>query len=93
MVGLTIAIGNGLITSGGSVGATGRGGGGLEHEASKPRIETVSARRAWGFKSRREAYDMWVILLEAFGAMLILILIVWWTMFHGRKRGERDTDS
>jgi len=33
---------------------------------------------------------MWVILLEAFGAMLLLIFIVWWTMFSGRKRGERD---
>ena len=35
---------------------------------------------------------MWVILLEAFGAMLLLILIVWWTMFSGRKRGERGDD-
>jgi cbb3-type cytochrome oxidase subunit 3 len=33
---------------------------------------------------------MWVILLEALGALLLLVLIVWWTMFHGRKRGERD---
>jgi len=23
--------------------------------------------------------------------MLLLILIVWWTMFHGRKKGERDS--
>jgi hypothetical protein len=36
---------------------------------------------------------MWVILLEAFGALLLLVLIVWWTMFHGRHRGERDPDS
>jgi hypothetical protein len=35
---------------------------------------------------------MWVILLEAFGAMALLILIVWWTMFSGRKRGERRDD-
>ncbi len=35
---------------------------------------------------------MWVILLEAFGAMLLLILIVWWTMFHGRRKGERSDD-
>ena len=35
---------------------------------------------------------MWVILLEAFGAMLLLILIVWWTMFHGRTKGERSDD-
>jgi len=32
---------------------------------------------------------MWVILLEAFGALALLLLIVWWTMFHGRRRGER----
>ena len=28
---------------------------------------------------------MWLILLEALGAGLLLILIVWWTMFSGRK--------
>jgi hypothetical protein len=32
---------------------------------------------------------MWVILLEAFGAGALLVLIVWWTMFSGRRRGER----
>lgn len=32
---------------------------------------------------------MWVILLEAFGALALLVLIVWWTMFSGRQRGER----
>ena len=32
---------------------------------------------------------MWVILLEALGALALLLLIVWWTMFSGRKRGER----
>ena len=30
-----------------------------------------------------------VVLLEAFGAMALLIFIVWWTMFSGRKGGER----
>jgi hypothetical protein len=33
---------------------------------------------------------MWIILLEAIGAGLLLVLIVWWTMFSGRRRGERD---
>ena len=33
---------------------------------------------------------MWVILLEALGAALIFVLIVWWTMFSGRRNGERD---
>jgi hypothetical protein len=32
---------------------------------------------------------MLVILLEALGALLILVFIVWWTMFSGRRRGER----
>ena len=31
---------------------------------------------------------MSLILLEALGAMILLILIVWWTMFSGRKNGE-----
>lgn len=36
---------------------------------------------------------MWLLFLEAFGAMVILILIVWWTMFSGRKKGERRDDG
>lgn len=36
---------------------------------------------------------MWVILLEALGAGLLLVFIVWWTMFHGRARGERRDDT
>lgn len=31
---------------------------------------------------------MGLILLEALGALVLLGLIVWWTMFSGRKRGE-----
>ncbi len=31
---------------------------------------------------------MGLILLEAMGALLLLVLIVWWTMFSGRKNGE-----
>ncbi len=37
---------------------------------------------------------MGLILLEALGALLLLVLIVWWTMFSGRNKGElpqRDT--
>jgi hypothetical protein len=36
---------------------------------------------------------MWLILLEAFGALLLLGFIVWWTMFSGRCRGERDPEE
>ena len=33
---------------------------------------------------------MWVILLEALGALVLLVFIVWWTMFSGRSKGERS---
>ena len=36
---------------------------------------------------------MWLILLEALGAGLILILLVWWTMFSGRKGLEDDDED
>lgn len=32
---------------------------------------------------------MALILLEALGALALLVLIIWWTMFSGRKGGER----
>ena len=31
---------------------------------------------------------MVLLLLEALGAGLLLVLIVWWTMFSGRSNGE-----
>ncbi len=31
---------------------------------------------------------MGLILLEALGALVLLLLIVWWTMFCGRTKGE-----
>jgi lysylphosphatidylglycerol synthetase-like protein (DUF2156 family) len=29
-----------------------------------------------------------LLLLEALGALVLLVFIVWWTMFSGRKKGE-----
>lgn len=36
---------------------------------------------------------MVVIVLEALGALLLLLGIVWWTMFAGRRRGERVAEA
>ena len=36
---------------------------------------------------------MLLILLEALGAGLILVLIVWWTMFSGRSEAEHKEAS
>jgi hypothetical protein len=36
---------------------------------------------------------MVLLILEALGALLLLMFIVWWTMFSGRRRGERAVDT
>ena len=33
---------------------------------------------------------MWLLILEALAALALLVLLVWWTMFSGRERGERQ---
>jgi len=35
---------------------------------------------------------MTLLLLEALGALVLLVFIVWWTMFSGRKKGELPED-
>jgi hypothetical protein len=57
---------------------------GVDEQATIPRIPAASTLAA-----HRKAIDMWLILLEAFGALVVLVLIVWWTMFSGRRNGER----
>ncbi|MDC8771492.1 MULTISPECIES: hypothetical protein [Roseateles] len=32
---------------------------------------------------------MTLLLLEALGALCVFVFIIWWTMFSGRKGGER----
>ena len=36
---------------------------------------------------------MTLLLLEALGALLLLVFIVWWTMFSGREKGELKRDA
>ena len=36
---------------------------------------------------------MVLLLLEALGALLLLVFIVWWTMFSGRNKGELKDGS
>jgi cytoskeletal protein RodZ len=67
-----------------TVGVEGLGGaGGVVQAASVPTISAV--------KTRRRSVDvMGLILLEALLALVLLVAIVWWTMFSGRKRGELE---
>ncbi len=36
---------------------------------------------------------MTLLLLEALGALLLLVFIVWWTMFSGRRKGELPEEA
>jgi hypothetical protein len=38
-------------------------------------------------------FIMTLLILEALGALLLLVLIVWWTMFSGRSKGELRGDA
>lgn len=39
------------------------------------------------------ARAMWLLIVEALAAAALLVFIVWWTMFSGRKGGEIDRDE
>jgi hypothetical protein len=36
---------------------------------------------------------MWLLIVEMLAALALLVLIVWWTMFSGRPRGERRPED
>ncbi|MEJ6007295.1 hypothetical protein WG899_17230 [Paucibacter sp. AS339] len=36
---------------------------------------------------------MGLLLLEALGALALFVFIIWWTMFSGRKGGERRPEA
>jgi len=55
-------------------------GGATAQLASIPTMAAAPIRQRTDF--------MGLILLEALGALVLLLFIVWWTMFSGRKRGE-----
>jgi hypothetical protein len=82
----------GLLGGTGAASTEGRGGaiggsGTLPQATSVPKIAADARRRQRERTGKRT--DMWVILLEALGALLVLVAIVWWTMFAGRRKGER----
>jgi hypothetical protein len=55
-----------------------------ERQGNAPAITVLPERRYT---------HMLLILLEALGAGAILVLIVWWTMFSGRRQGERKEED
>jgi disulfide bond formation protein DsbB len=58
------------------------------HPARLPTIAAIDhAIRADGQCNKRK-FVMGLILLEALLALVLLVAIVWWTMFSGRSKGE-----
>jgi hypothetical protein len=66
--------------------------GGLAHEASRA-LAIISGRGNDRIAHVDHLFTspgrfMTLLLLEALGALLLLVFIVWWTMFSGRNKGE-----
>jgi hypothetical protein len=81
------ALGAGAASTGGS-GLCGGGVGGREPQATKKRGRHKNMRPKM---DESRSVCMGLILLEALLALVLLVLIVWWTMFSGRKKGELVT--
>jgi hypothetical protein len=72
----------------------GRGGGLLQAANHKPAaIIALRRSRPVGLRANLKERTMTLLLLEALGALLLLIFIVWWTMFSGRSKGELKQPS
>ncbi len=88
-----------LMAGAGAAAGAGRGGGGggLWQAATS---DSSAAAAAWGQRWRRnflecahagsKESDVWLIIAEALLALGLLVFIVWWTMFHGKRKPPRD---
>lgn len=87
LTGGRLAVGGDLLGAGARGLGCGGTGSGAAHDTSIPTI--ISFHNDFSIPYKR----MLLILFEALGAGLLLVLIVWWTMFHGRPSGEREDES
>ncbi len=90
---------------GGTVAEVGADVGVDMHPASAVASPAASTPRRWLFTMRvnvgqlanvvgmKIRAPMTLLLLEALGALVIFLLIVWWTMFSGRPNGELPDDA
>jgi hypothetical protein len=62
--------------------------GATEQAARLPTIVAINPLEAVRRKPQNGNLFMTLILLEALLALLLFVVIVWWTMFSGRKNGE-----
>jgi hypothetical protein len=67
--------------------------GATEHATRLPTIAAIKPLDAVRRAQRNGNVFMTLILLEALLALLLFVVIVWWTMFSGRKNGELPPDE
>lgn len=58
----------------------------------KPVVRSRARDRAKAGAENKEK-RMWLIVLEAMGALVVLVFVVWWTMFSGRRGGELSVED
>lgn len=63
-------------------------GNGVVQAASKPKLTAKGKIRVLMKRFSIGVRTMWLLALEACGATLLFIFLVWWTMFSGRKPDE-----
>lgn len=81
------------MTTGGGVGA-GFGGPGVVQAASASATSPSERGKLRAVEDIR--IDMWILMLEAGVALFLLVFIVWWTMYSGKKptdHSPRITDE
>lgn len=89
-----------LLATGGRAGTVAAGGAGCCGVSGKgtvlqaASVPTIMAVRMLRKRMRGHILfsAMTLLYLEALGALLLLVFIVWWTMFSGRKKGELPDD-
>jgi hypothetical protein len=82
-------------TAAAAAGGAVTGAAGIAQPAVMPRMPANRWRNRPidGAHRSRNARTMWVVILEMLAALALLLFIVWWTMFSGRRRGERPRDG
>ena len=85
-----MGVNGGVVATSIPTGPTGGGitmGGGGTGAGAQPASTSATAADASRLRrvDNRESVIMWILFLEAAAALGVLVFIVWWTMFSGRK--------
>jgi hypothetical protein len=72
------------------VGPLGDGSGGIVVQAVMPNATKTADTSKLVRVNDIGVLDMWLLMLEAGVAMFLLVFIVWWTMFSGKKPTQQS---